>query len=106
MGAFDFLLGKKNDPVTRAIGDAIALLEEKNFDEAITVIHSRALAREPDNARAILHLGLCHMLKGEFDTAEQYLSPLAGKKGLDSETALARIALDKIAKDRKTAHGD
>lgn len=95
------LLGLKKDPVSRAIDDAIELLEEKDFDGAIAVIQEKALARDPEHRRARLHLGIAHMLKGELETAEAILAPIAGERHLDSESAAARIAMDRIAARRK-----
>ena len=105
MDLVGFLFGKRNDPVSLAIEEALNLLEERRFDEALAVIREKALAREPRNRRALLHLGVCHMLKGEFDEAEEILNPIASLKPMDSEVAAARIALDKIAADRRKMNG-
>lgn len=91
---------KKRDAITLAIDEALALLEEKNYDAAIAVINDKALSRNPEHTRALLHLGICHMLKGEFDHAESILQPLARQPRMDSESAAASIALEKIAADR------
>ncbi len=105
MDLMAYIFGKKNDPISLAIEAAIVCLEDKNYDEAIETLHKRALSRDPEHRRALLHLGIAHMLKGEFDTAEELLVPLTRVSGMDSESAAAKIALDKIARDRKAAHG-
>lgn len=95
-------LFSKKDPVFRAIEEAIDLIEEKNFDEALDVLHNKALRRDPASARALLHVGVAHMLKGELDTAESFLRPLADAAGkLNSEKAAAQIALERVAALRR-----
>lgn len=101
MDLFGFILGRKKDVISLAIDEALALLEEKDYDAAIAVIHEKALSRHPEHSRALLHLGICHMLKGELDKAEEILTPLSKRTRMDSESAAAMIALDKIAADRK-----
>lgn len=100
MNMMEMLFGKKKDPASMAIEEALTLLEEKNFDAAIQVLREKALSRDPGHRRALLHLGICHMLKGELDVAEGILSPIANRSGMDSEIAAAGIALDKIRADR------
>lgn len=97
------IFGLKKDPVSRAIDDAIELLEEKDFDAAIALIQEKALTRHPGHRRALLHLGIAHMLKGELTTAESILDPIARERQLDSETAAARIAMERIAALKKAA---
>ncbi len=70
MDIMSFIFGKKKDVISLAIDEALALLEEKNFDGAIVVLQEKALSRVPDHRRALLHLGICHMLKGEYAEAE------------------------------------
>lgn len=94
------LFGIKKDAISLAIDEAIALIEEGNYDEAMKVIHEKALGRNPAHRRALLHLGLCHMLKGELDEAERILKPVSIQSRMDSESAAASIALDKIAAER------
>ena len=101
MDLMGFITGKKKDIISLAIDEALELLEEKNFDGAIAVIQEKALSRNPEHRRALLHLGICHMLKGDFDQAEELIKPLSLNTPMDSESAAALIALDKIAKDRK-----
>ena len=101
MDIVGFITGRKKDIITLAIDEALELLEEKDFDQAIAVIKEKALARNPEHRRALLHLGICYMLKGEFDPAEEILKPLSVHSRMDSESAAALIALDKIAADRK-----
>ncbi len=101
MDIMSFIFGKKRDPISLAIDEALALLEESNYDEAIAVINTKALGRDPQHRRAILYLGICHMLKGDLDQAEEILKPLSETVRMDSESAAALIALDKIAKDRQ-----
>lgn len=96
-----FIFGKKKDIISLAIDEALGLLEEKDYDGAITVLHEKALSRDPGHRRALLHLGICHMLKGELDTAEEILDPISKTVRMDSESAAAHIALDKIKNDRK-----
>ncbi len=98
---FALLLGRKKDPVRRAIDLAIEHLEAGECDAAILVLREKALGLDPGNRRALLHLGVAHMLKGELDLAEEILTPVARWKRMDSESAAAQIALDKIAADRK-----
>ncbi|MDR3210653.1 MAG: tetratricopeptide repeat protein [Planctomycetota bacterium] len=98
-----WLLGRKKGPIEHAIDEALSLLEEKDYDAAIAVIQNKALTREPENRRAILHLGICYMLKGELDQAETILRTVVRKGGMDSESAAALIALEKIGKDRGKA---
>lgn len=98
---FQQLFGKK-DPVFRAVEEAIDLLEEQNYDEALEVLHNKALRRDPENKRALLHVGVTHMLKGDLDTAERYLTPIANDpERMNSEKAAAQIALQRVAKLRK-----
>lgn len=92
---------KKKDIFSLAIDEALALLELEEYDNAIGVLKEKALARDPGHRRVLLHLGICHMLKGEIDLAEEILHPIARQARLDSESAAAQIALDKIASDRK-----
>ncbi len=103
MDLMSWMFGKKNDPISRAIEDAISHLEEKDFDAAIRVLEENALSRDPGHRRALLHLGVARMLKGDYDAAEALLRPLAKSRTLDSESAAAKIALEKIAKERKKA---
>lgn len=103
MDIMSFIFGKKKDLISLAIDEALGLLEEENYDAAIAVLREKALSREPSHRRALLHLGICHMLKGEFDAAEEVLEPVSRTMKMDSESAAARIALDKIAADRKKA---
>ncbi len=92
----------RKDPVFRAVEEAIYCLEEKNYDEALDILHNKALKRAPGDRRALLHIGIAHMLKGELDTAEGYLRPLATDAGrLDSEKAAAELALERLAVLRK-----
>ncbi len=93
---------KRNDPTSRAIDRAIEHLEAGEHDAAAEVLRV-ALAREPGHRRALLHLGVAHMLKGEFDLAEEILLPISRRDRIDSESAAARVALDKIAADRDKA---
>ena len=98
---FQQMFGKK-DPVFRAVEEAIDLLEEQNYDEALEVLHNKALRRDPENKRALLHVGVTHMLKGELDAAERYLTPIATDSDkMNSEKAAAQIALQRVAKLRK-----
>ncbi|MCC8108347.1 MAG: tetratricopeptide repeat protein [Planctomycetes bacterium] len=92
---------KKRDPISLAIEEAIGLMGEDEIDEAIQVLEDRAIRRDPTHKRAILHLGVCHMLKKNFDRAEELLEPLTVGKKMDSEKAAASIALEKIAKMRE-----
>ena len=101
MDIMGFITGKKKDIISLAIDEALELLAENNFDQAIAVIREKALSRNPEHRRALLHLAICYMLKGDFDPAEELLKPLAANSRLDSESAAALIALDKIAADRK-----
>ena len=101
MDLVSLIFGKKKDIISLAIEEALGLLEEKNFDAAIAVIEEKALTRVPDHRRALLHLGICYMLKGELDKAEEILTPLSKQQRMDSESAAALIALDKISQDRK-----
>lgn len=94
------LFGIKKDAISLAIDEAIALIEEGNLDEAIAVIHEKALKRNAAHRRALLHLGLCHMLKGDLDEAESILKPVSVQARMDSESAAASIALEKIASER------
>ena len=101
MDIVSFIFGKKKDIISLAIEEALGLLEEENYDAAIAIIHEKALSRNPEHRRALLHLGICHMLKGDLDKAEEILKPLSVQHRMDSESAAALIALDKIAQDRK-----
>lgn len=101
---FGIQVGQKTG-VELAIDEAIVLIGEQRYDDAIRVIEDKALAREPDDRRSILHLGLCYMLKGEveaefLDRAEEFFRPLLERRGMDSEKAAAEIALDKIRRLR------
>lgn len=97
---FGIQIGKPS-LIEMAIEEAIAHMGEEDYDAAITIIREKALSREPENRRAILHLGIAHMVKGELDTAESLLLPLTKQKHLDSERAAAEIALEKVARERK-----
>jgi tetratricopeptide (TPR) repeat protein len=97
------LFGRKKDIVTLAIDEAIELMELKEYDAAVKVLEEKALARQPEHRRALLHLGVCRMLMGEYARAEETLTPLAGRKTLDSERAAAEIALEKIRKMKMEA---
>lgn len=96
---FGIQIGKP-DLIEMALDEAIGLMNEENFDAAIAVIHDKALSRDPNNRRAILHLGIAHMVKGELDRAEELLTPLTRQRHLDSERAAAEIALEKVASER------
>lgn len=96
MKIFGMQIGAKTG-VELAIDEALVLIEEKRFDEAIRVIRDKALAREPDDARSHLHLGICYMLKGDYDEAENLFRPLAAIRHMTSEKAAAQIALEKVA---------
>lgn len=100
MKIFGIQVGNKSG-VELAIDEALVLIDEKRFDDAVKVIEDKALAREPDNRRAILHLGVCYMLKEDYDEAERVLEPLMRQRQMDSEKAAAHIALDKIKTLRK-----
>ncbi|MDR0362359.1 MAG: tetratricopeptide repeat protein [Planctomycetota bacterium] len=96
------LLGlKKKDIFSLAIDEALALLDLQEYDNAIAILKEKALSRDPGHRRVLLHLGICHMLKGDMDLAEEILRPIAKQVRMDSESAAAQIALDKIASDRK-----
>lgn len=97
---FGFQVGKPT-LVEMAIDEAIALITEGEFDNAIAVINDKALSRNPDDRRAILHLGIAHMMKKDYDRAISILVTLTERKGMDSEKAAAEIAIDKIKRDRK-----
>ncbi len=99
------LLGRKKDVITLAIDEAIALMGEKDWDAAIAVLEEKALSRNPEHRRAVLHWGICHMLKGEYAKAEDVLVPLTQQKGMDSERAAAEIALDRIKTLRAEQNG-
>ena len=92
------LFGRKKDIVSLAIDEAIELMGLKEYDAAVKVLEEKALTRQPEHRRALLHLGICHMLMREYDRAEELLTPLAGRHGMDSERAAAEIALEKIQK--------
>lgn len=96
MKIFGIQIGAKTG-AELAIDEALVLIEEKRFDEAIRVIRDKALAREPDDPRALLHLGICHMLNGDYDEAESYFRPLTAIRHMTSEKAAAQIALEKVA---------
>lgn len=97
---FGFQVGKPT-LVEMAIDEAIALISEGEFDNAIAVINDKALSRSPEDRRAILHLGIAHMMKKDYDRAISILVTLTERKGMDSEKAAAEIAIDKIKRDRK-----
>ena len=99
MNLADLIFGKKKDPVSRAIEDAIELMEAGEHAAAIAVIRDRALALDPDHRRARLHLGIAMMLKGDLSDAEKELSAVAGpgRRWSDSEGAAAMVALDRVA---------
>ncbi len=99
MKIFGIQVGAKSG-VELAIDEALVLIGEERFDDAIMVIENKALAREPGDRRSLLHLGLCHMLKGDLDRSEGILKPLAEGRGMDSEKAAAQIALEKVARLR------
>lgn len=84
-----------------AVEEAIALITEEDYDAAIEVLENKALSRNPEDRRALLHLGIAHMMKMDYDKAEEVLVPLTERKGMDSERAAAEIALGKIARERK-----
>ncbi len=92
---------KKRDIISLAIDEAIALMGEESYDEAIAVIENKCLRRNPQDKRSLLHLGVCHMLKKDYDEAERILKPLTGPGKMDSEKAAASIALEKIARHRR-----
>lgn len=100
MKIFGIQLGSKTG-VELAIDEALILIGEERYDEAARVINDKALAREPNNRRALLHLGLCRMFQNRFDEAEELLTPLTREKYMDSEKATALIALEKTAQLRK-----
>lgn len=99
------LFGRKKDLITLAIDEAIELMGEKEYDSAIQVLEEKALRRNPEHRRAVLHWGICQMLRGDFARAEEALVPLTRQKGMDSERAAAEIALERIKRLRaeKTA---
>ena len=99
MQIFGMRIGK-TDPITKAIDEAIDLLEEQEFDEAIRVLREKGLGRNPEHRRTRLHLGIAYMLKGDLDEAESVIRPLTEQRHMDSEKAAAEIALEKIASDR------
>lgn len=105
MDLIAWITGKKKDIISLAIDEALGLMDEKNFDAAIAVIHEKALSRNAEHRRALLHLGICHMLKEDFDRATAILTPLSKNQRMDSECAAALIALEKIEKDRKKLAG-
>lgn len=96
---FGIQIGKPS-LIEMAIEEAIAHMGEEDYDTAITIIREKALSREPENRRAILHLGIAHMVKGDLEVAESLLLPLTKQKHLDSERAAAEIALEKVARER------
>jgi thioredoxin-like negative regulator of GroEL len=96
---------RKKDVFSLAIDEALALLELEEYDNAIRILREKALARDPGHRRVLLHLGICHMLKGETERAEEILLPVSRQARMDSESAAAQIALDKIAADRKKERG-
>ncbi len=90
-------LFSKNDPVFHTIEAAIGLIESGDYDDAIALLKKNALGRDPTNRRALLHMGIAHMLKGDLDGAEGYLDPLANTPGgMNSEKAAAQIALERV----------
>lgn len=95
------LFGRKKDIITLAIDEAIELMGLKEYDAAITVLKDKALFRNPEHRRALLHLGVCKMLQGELDGAEEILRPLTAPKVMDSEKAAAEIALARIERIRQ-----
>lgn len=100
MKIFGIQVGNKTG-VELAIDEALILMGEKRYDDAITVIEKKALARKPDDRRSLLHLGICRMLQHRFDEAEEILIPLTQQKHMDSEKAAAQISLEKVAMLRK-----
>ncbi len=99
MKIFGLQVGQKT-LAEMAVDEAMLLVGEQRYDEAVQVIENKALSRNPDDRRALLHLGICLMLKGDYDRAEAVLAPLTERRGMDSEKAAALIALDKVAKLR------
>ncbi len=98
---FQDFFGRK-DPVYRAVQRAIELMEEGDLDGALDTLHGKALSREPENTRALLHVGVVHMLKGDLDEAERFVRPIAEAAGkMESNKAAAQIALERIAALRK-----
>lgn len=95
-------LFNRNDPVFNMIEAAIGLIEGECYNEAIALLETGVISRDPGNRRGLLHLGIAHMLKGDLDRAEGYLSPLATEEGkMNSEKAAAQIALERVAKLRE-----
>lgn len=94
----DMLFGRRRDPASLAIEEAIAMMEGGDFTAAIDVLRTKALAKEPEHRRARLHLGVSLMLGGDLDSAEAEFLRLLPANGRwnDSESATARIALDRI----------
>lgn len=92
----DFILGRKRDRVSMLIEEALAMMGEGEYAEAIALIEEKILAKDPDHPRANLHLGLAYMLKGDKETARSILRPFAERPYLDSDTAMAKIAMDKM----------
>lgn len=103
MNIMDFFF--KKDLPSLLIEEALAYIERGEHDEAISLIEEKLLPRFPGHRRALLHLGIAHMLKGDFDTAEQLLLPIRASRPMDSESAAADIALEKIRADRARAGG-
>lgn len=95
------LFGRKKDIITLAIDEAIELMGLQEYDAALKVLEEKALARNAEHRRALLHWGVCHMLKGDFVRAEEVLIPISRQKTMDSERAAAEIALDRIKKMKK-----
>lgn len=94
----------RSDPVFLATEEAIRLMQLEEYDGAVDILHNRALRHDPQNRRALLHLGLARMLQGRLDEAEDILTPIAGQKAMDSEKAAAQIALERIAELRGEQH--
>ena len=94
----DMIFGRKRDPASLAIEEALAMIEAGDFAAAIGVLRTKALAKEPEHRRARLHLGVALMLGGELNAAEAEFLHLLPAKGRwnDSESATAQIALDRI----------
>jgi Flp pilus assembly protein TadD len=94
----EMIFGRKRDPVSLAIEEAISMMETGDFTAAIDTLRTKALAKEPEHRRARLHLGVSLMLGGELDAAEaEFLHLLPpDRRWSDSESATARIALDRI----------
>ncbi|MDR3077751.1 MAG: tetratricopeptide repeat protein [Planctomycetota bacterium] len=98
MNLSDLIFGKRKDPVSLAIEEAINHMEAGDHAAAIAAIRDKALPLAPDHRRARLHLGIALMLKGDLGEAEKELSAVAGpdRRWSDSEGAAALVALDRI----------